>query len=314
VSRGRKANPALIGVFVLGAAALAVAGVVVFGSGRFFRKQVDMVCYFSGSVNGLNPGAPVKFRGVPIGTVSEIRFRLPPPELFASPAQLRIPVWIQLDETKLSEFRGAARELTRERLDQLIDAGLRAQLQTESYVTGVLYVGIDFFPGSPVVLMREERPDFLEIPTMPTTLEQAFENFTKVMARVDKLDIEGLMDSLRHAVDGVDGLVRSPEIQPTLETLRATLTSIQGVARSLEPTVGPTMKNLQATTLQARTSLAALDQTLARVSTLVDPQAPLAVELTRTLTDLGEAARSVGSLADYLDRNPNAILTGRPGS
>ena len=313
MSRGRKANPALIGVFVLGAAALAVAAVVVFGSGRFFRTQVELVCYFSGSVNGLSPGAPVKFRGVPIGTVSEIRFRLPPRRL-ASPARMRIPVWIQIDETKISEVRGAALELTRERLDQLIDAGLRAQLQTESFVTGVLFVGIDYFPGSPVVLVREKDSGVLEIPTMPTTLEQAFETFTKVMARVDKLDIEGLVDSLAHAVDGVDGLVRSPEIQQTLETLRATLASVQGVARSLEPTVGPTMKNLQATTLQARTSLAALDQTLARVSTLVDPQAPLAVELTRTLTDLGEAARSVGSLADYLDRNPNAILTGRPGS
>lgn len=313
MSRERKANPAVIGLFVLGATALALAAVVLFGSGRFFRRQVEVVCHFSGSVNGLNPGAPVKFRGVPIGRVSEIRFRVPPPAR-DTPAEIRIPVWLAIDETILSELTGERVTLTRDRLARLVAAGLRAQLQTESFVTGVLFVGVDFFPDSPAVLVRADEPDVLEIPTLPTTLEQAFEAFTKVMARVEKLDIEGLVDSLRDAVDGVGALARSPEIGQTLEAVRTALATVDRVGGSLQPALGPTLGDLRAAAAEARTSLAGLNEAVSRLTVLLDPNAPLAVELRRTLTDLGEAARNVGDLADFLGRHPNAVLTGRPAS
>lgn len=312
MSRERKARPAAIGLFVLGAAALALTAVVVFGSGRFFRRQVEAVCYFSGSVNGLNAGAPVKFRGVPIGRVSEIRFRVPPPAL-ASPAELRIPVWLAIDETTLSELTGDTVALTRERLDRLIAAGLRAQLQTESFVTGVLYVGVDYFPDSPAILVQAGDETVLEIPTLPTTLEQAFEAFTKVMARVDKLDIEGLVSSLRETVEGVGELARSPEVGRTLEALRATLVTLDQLGQSLRPGLAPAVQDVRTTTGEMRTVLVRLNETIARLGMLLDPQAPLAVEASRTLAELGAAARSVASLADFLDRHPNAILTGRPG-
>jgi len=96
MSRGRRANPALIGAFVLGGVALASIVVVVWGSGRFFRETRSLVCYFSGSVNGLNAGAPVKFRGVQIGSVTDIRFRLAEATA-VSPEEFRIPVWFEVD-------------------------------------------------------------------------------------------------------------------------------------------------------------------------------------------------------------------------
>jgi phospholipid/cholesterol/gamma-HCH transport system substrate-binding protein len=312
VSRGRRGNPELIGLFVLGAAVLAVGAVVVFGSGAFLRRQQQMVCYFSGSVNGLSQGAPVKFRGVPIGTVSDIRFYVPPADV--SPAALRIPVWIEIDLSRLSELRGGPAEITLARLRELIEAGLRAQLQTESFVTGVLYVGLDYFPGTPVVLESPPDSGVFEIPTLPTTLEQVFQTLQRVMARLDHADIEGLIASAQKAMDGVGRLASSPAIEETLTSLRATLASVRGVTDALEPAVGPAVKGLDATSTQARASLVSLDRTLDRLHALLDPQAPLAVDLVRTLNDLGEAARSIRTLADYLDRNPNAVLTGRPGS
>jgi len=311
MSRGRHANPTVIGAFVLGAAVLVVVGMVVFGSGRFFRQEIEAVCYFAGSVNGLNTGAPVKFRGVPIGTVREIRMRLPPPEE-KSPEELRIPVWIAIDLKQLAELRGQHVEVDRTRLDTLIAAGLRAQLQTESFVTGVLFVGLDYFPGSQVVLELPPDSGVLEIPTMPTTLEQAFEEITKVMARLDAVDIEALVTSIRHAADRIGHLAASRDLEETIVAFRDTLHSIQDVSRSVQPTLNPTLKDLQATTVRLRTTLAQLDDTLGRLRTVIDPQAPLAVELNRTLIDLGDAARRVGTFVQYLERNPNALITGRP--
>ena len=314
MSRGRRANPALIGAFVLGGVALASIVVVVWGSGRFFRETRSLVCYFSGSVNGLNAGAPVKFRGVQIGSVTDIRFRLA--EVTAvSPEEFRIPVWFEVDLKQLSDLRGGRPvRLDRARIDELIAQGLRAQLQTESFVTGVLFVGLDFFPGSPIALVHGDRPDILEIPTMPTALERASQTISKLAARIENLDIEGLVRSVTEAVDGVNALVRSPEVVRTITAAREALVSVRQLGDSLTPGVRPMMKGLDATSASARASLQRLDAALADLQSLINTQGPLTVELTQTLIDLGDAARSVRDLASYLDRRPNALLTGRPGS
>jgi ABC-type transporter Mla subunit MlaD len=312
VSRGRRGNPIVVGAFVLGAAALAIAAVLVFGSERFFRHEVTLVSFFSGSVNGLVVGSPVKFRGVPIGSVSQIRLGVPG----ASEANVRIPVWYTVDLDTISGYQGRTFRLDRQRLDELIAAGLRAQLQTESFVTGVLFVGLDFFPDSPVVLELTGQPEVLEVPVMPTTIEKAIQTFDRLVKRVETLDLEGLIASARHALDGVDNLARSPKVGDALDGLREALASICRVTDALEPGVTPTMKGLDATLAQARQVLIRvepqLDQTLARAQELLGSDAPLAVGLASTLADLSEAARSIRDLADFLDRHPNAILTGRP--
>src|SRR5438876_1784261 len=313
MSRGRRANPALIGAFVLGGVALASIVVVVWGSGRFFRETRSLVCYFAGSVNGLNAGAPVKFRGVQIGSVTDMRWL--EEATATTPDELRIPVWFDIDLKQLADLRGGrAVRLDRARLDELIAQGLRAQLQTESFVTGVLYVGLDFFPGSPIVLVNAERPDIFEIPTMPTALERASQTLTKLAARIEKLDIEGLLRSIGDAVDGFNLLVRSPQVDRTLVAAREALTSVRQLSDALKPGLQPMMANLGATSDGARASLKHLDATLTDLRSLIDTQGPLTVELTQTLIDLGDAAPSIRDLASYLDRNPNAVLTGRRGS
>lgn len=309
MSRGRKANPALIGAFVLGAIVLAVLAVAALASGRFFAQRQRFVCFFSGSVEGLNPGAPVKLRGVQIGEVTEMLLRYREEE---DVSLSRIPVFIEIDAKRLAQL-GATRAIgvDRQRFETLIQQGLRARLETQSLVTGVLYVGLDFLPDTPVVRMLPQDGPDLEIPTIPTTFEQVFANFEKVMRRLDSLDIEGLVASARGALDGVNRLVRSPELDQAIAELHQTLASIHRVTGSLEPTVQPTMKDLRAALAEAKVSLESLNQTLASLRGLLDPSAPLVVDFSSTLTDVGDAARSVRALADYLDRKPNSIITGR---
>ncbi len=314
MSRGRKANPALIGAFVLGAAALTIGAVGVFGSGSLFRKAQRYVCYFSGSVNGLNIGAPVKFRGVTLGAVTDIRLQLAEVPLDVMQGEIRIPVYIEIDETLVAELGGRAVGVDRERLDRLIEAGLRARLQTESFVTGVLYVGLDYTPGSPVILNLPKDSGILEMPTLPTTLEQAFQTFTHIMHRLNGLDIEGLLTSARDAFASVDTLARSSKIEETLTTLDQALAAVRDAAQAVAPKVGPALGDVNEVADQATRTLERLDTTLRRFETVLDPSAPVVVELTRTLTELGEAARSVRELVDYLNQKPNAILTGRPES
>ena len=144
-------------------------------------------------------------------------------------------------------------------MDELVKAGLRAQLQTESFVTGVLYVGLDFVPDTPATLEFPEARDNYEIPALPTTIERAMQTFDKLMKRLEHIDIEALFAQARSALEGVDKLARSPRVDDALVGLRETLASVRKVSDRLQPAIGPSMEKLDATTVQARTSLASLD-------------------------------------------------------
>jgi paraquat-inducible protein B len=303
----------VIGVFVLGAVALGAGVVVVWGSGRLFRQTVTFVSYFSGSVNGLNLGAPVKFHGAQIGSVTQIRSRLAQAATIR-PEEFRIPVWFDIDVQELSELGGRPVELDRARVDELISQGLRAQLQLESFVTGVLYLSLDFFPGLPVVLVHADHPEIFEIPTVPTALERVSQVMTKFMTQIEKVDIDAAVHSITEAVDGVNGLVRSPEVNRAVVAAREALESIRRLSDAAEPRVQPMMRSVEAAGAGARDSLQHLDAALVDLQAMIDTEGPLSVELSRTLVDLGDAARSVRQLASYLERNPNALLVGRPGS
>src|SRR6266481_2035144 len=139
---GKRVNPALIGAFVLGAIGLIVTAVVIFGSGRLFRKSHEFVIYFGGDINGLRVGAQVKFKGVEIGQVKKIRLRLEQDvnrQNGTLKADVRIPVIIELDEEKILAHGGSAVDLSDPHtVPNLIREGLRAQLGSDSFVTGPL--------------------------------------------------------------------------------------------------------------------------------------------------------------------------------
>ena len=315
MSRSKRASPTLIGLFVVGAMALALAGLVIFGSGKIFRRTEQFVAIFSGSVNGLSVGAPVKFRGVQVGSVTSILLSLPGMTL----PDLRIPIFFDIDRDTILKLGAMVNPADPSALAALIDQGLRAQLQLESIVTGVLFVELDLFPNSQATLFLPKNSGYLEIPTMPTLLQEASQTAADIVAKLRDADIDGLVNSLRDAARGVDNLAGSPELRQTLVAIRDALTTTRETLVEVKPRIAPLAGRFDSGVARLETTLERLDQTLGSVKAslgsfdnLVDPQAPLVYQLTTTLADLAEAARSIRQFADYLDRNPNALLTGRP--
>jgi paraquat-inducible protein B len=321
VSRSKRASPTLVGLFVLGALALAVAGVVVFGSGKLFRRTERFVAVFSGSVNGLSVGAPVKFRGVQVGSVSQILLSLPGMTL----PELRIPVFIEIDQTTAERLGAMVNPADPTTLAALIEQGLRAQLQLESIVTGVLFVELDLFPNAPAIFYLPRDSGYLEIPTQPTLLQEASQTAADLVAKLRDIDFEGVMTSIRDAARGVSELTDSPELRQGLTSVRETMVSARSTLATanqtlaeLRPRIAPLVGRVDGGVVRLQQTLERLDRTLGAVettltgfNTLTDPRAPLVYQATTTLAELSDAARSVRQLADYLDRNPNAILTGR---
>jgi len=311
VPMGKRANPALVGSFVLGGLALAVAVIATIGSGKLFRHTQRFVVYFDGSVNGLRTGAPVEFRGVPIGTVTEVRLKLPAQRL----EDKRIPVLIEIDEDRLREL-GENRPLARDQelADGLIAQGLRAQLELQSLITGVLYVGLEMMDGSPATFALPPGSGYREIPSLPTNLEQARAKLDEVLTQLAKLDVEGVGRSVTAAADGVARLASSPDLKAAIISIRDAAVAVRVTVGSVDSQFGPVAANAKKRLDDAERSLKRLDTVLDNVTALTDPTSPLADGLGGAITELSGAARAVRRLAEEIARNPNIILTGRTES
>jgi paraquat-inducible protein B len=325
----KQASKTLIGAFVLGALVLVVAAVVVFGSGKFFRKVNKDVMFFEGSVKGLQIGAPVMFRGVQIGHVTDVVLELNAKELTAY-----IPVYTEIYPQKIVPL-GGDHVYDQRYLQALIEKGLRAQLQLQSFVTGQLMVNLDFYPNTPIRLVGLEKK-YPEIPTVPSSLEQ----LTK---RLEQLPLKEIADRLNETLAGINRLVNSRELQTSIASLDQLLKNTDALVKNLNAEVGPLASDIKGTTDAARSAfaqaertlrfdegapgqiasgiketLSAAQATLKETNTAVEningiavQNANLGYEISRTLDQISELSRSIRVLADYLERHPEALLRGK---
>ena len=300
-----KESPTLIGAFVLGGIALGLAGLVIFGSGKFLQQRAKVMMYFQGSVNGLSVGAPVKFKGVPIGQVSNIGLVIDEAEKIVA-----IPVIAEIDKGKLATDMGREVHLSEERIQELVEAGLRATLESQSMVTGLLFVGLDLDPSSDATVLPVDTP-YPQIPTLPSTLEQFSETLTEVLKQVREVDLVKLMDGVTKTVDGMQKIVNSPEIAETLEELDATLHATRQVAEQINQAVGPVSEDLSDAAERASQLLKSLQKTVNRTNQLLQPNAPLVYQLQESIREIGAAARAVQELASMIDEQPTVLLYGK---
>jgi paraquat-inducible protein B len=303
------------------------------GSGRLFRQTREFVLYFDTSVNGLRVGAPVKFKGVEIGAVKDIRLQMEKGQVN------KIPVIVEIDLEKLTS-RGASGEIAVNPpafAQRMINMGLRGQLLMESLVTGLLYVGLDLFPNSPVRLLQTggDHYQYIEIPTTPTTLEQAQDAATRIIAKIEELDFKGLTKSLTETVDGMNRLVNAPELKESLRSLQQAmpkvdeaLVSMRKAAASLDGSVVRLTANLEGTSEATREAMQqatiALKQTdgalkaaeavMASVNDTIDQDSPTFYEFRRGMKEIAAAARTLRLLSGYIERNPRALIFGKPES
>jgi paraquat-inducible protein B len=310
----KKANPTVIGAFVVGAVVLGVAAVLVLGGGTLFHRTHPYVLYFRGDINGLAVGSPVKFLGVRVGSVKSIRLRITPEG--ASPI---IPVTIVLDEDVIERKSGVDMTFETSKFERMVDQGLRARLEMESLVTGQRYVALLIDPSAPLERLALEDMD--EIPTMPATLEEMHRKVEQFLAE----DLEVTVKELGEAASALRTMLASPDAQEAPATIVRALDSLDSLATTLEAQVQPigarveqvgdeltqTLASLQAAAERTQEVEGELSLTLSTTRGLLSPDSPLAVQLQATLQEFAAAARSLRSLAELVERDPSALLRGK---
>jgi paraquat-inducible protein B len=312
-----RANPTLIGAFLLGAIALVVTGLMVFGGGRFFTEKVNYVAYFPETVSGLNDGAPVNFRGVKVGTVHRIEVQFDAQDL-----SVRIPVYLQLERRRIREIGGTIPEINF--IPELIGRGLRAQLQLQSIVTGQLSVQLDILPNRPARYV-DPVGEFPEMPTIPSSMQE----FTET---IESLSIQDMVNDARQVLAGLKTLVNSPELAEILTGVNEFVNSgellglvthtneaiddVQALVSNIDGRVGSLSTSAELTLAEVNETLDGVQKTLdaARQSLAIAAEgSPMRYEFEKMLGELTAAARSIRLLAEYLERNPDALVRGKPG-
>ena len=345
-----RASPTVIGAFVLGAALLSVVALLVWGGTGFFHTKLDYVLFFDSAVTGLQKGAPVMARGVRIGEVTRVQIRWGTP---------LVAVYITVAPELV---KGVQPKDVRAQLAEAVKKGLRAQLQTQSFVTGVLFVALDAAPDTPIVL-RYLEPDIPELPTIPTDVEMWMAKLEKVVNIVSHLPLEDIGRATSAALTETVRLLRSPEVgqalkgtdalvtetrtlvrkidnltstvtaqvEPLAGDARATLAAAKAamgdVPRLIEDTrrlivkvdtrVDPLLGSLQRSSEvaqgaleQARVTLDQASVTLGGVDGVLNQNSAIGYELAQALRELRHTARALRSLADYLERVPDAPVYG----
>jgi len=250
------------------------------------RPPVFYRVEFARNARGVAAGTPVELEGTAIGEVTEARLIFDPQrrELRTVATLALDPSVVEVTGVPRSEVAARRRALTRG-LDSLIAGGLRARLVSSSLLTGQKLIALDVVPGAPPVRTREIA-GMTQIPTAPAA------------------DIDDILASVQSTVRHIDRATAGPELAHALKSLDSTLSRLDELTASLEPQVHALVASLQATS-------ESLQQAAEAASGVLGANGPQSVDLPRLMRQLGDAARSVRELADYLDQHPEALLRGR---
>ncbi|EED32434.1 paraquat-inducible protein B [gamma proteobacterium NOR5-3] len=311
----------LVGAFVVGALIIAAAGALFFAGGGLGSERSKVVMVFDGSLRGLTIGAPVALRGVTIGQVTDIDLILD-----SDRASVTMIVEAEIDPASM-QLVGSVTESI---LDELVSRGLAAQLNTQSLLTGLLYIQLDFQPDkeSSVSSINSPHP---QIPTIPTELEQ-------IRRSLESIDYAAIADDVERIATGLDTLLNSTDMQELPGSMRSSLAALEKASNSLTTTLdanSPALAEfldegtttirtlndqLPAITGSIQSSLARLDEALVSANTslkgleqTVAPNSPPRRQLSEAMQEVTLAARALRSLARSLEEHPEALLRGRQG-
>lgn len=315
----------MIGAFVLGIVAL-----LAFGGVSFFSKPQRFVVFFDESIHGLDLGSPVKLRGVRIGRVVDLNVRYE-----AESNHSVVAVVCELNRNMVTDAKGVQLDVSsRAELEKLVQRGMRAQLGVLGLATGLLFVELDFIDPTGDQAPPVTHPKYVVVPAMPSAISEFTSNLTEILTKVKMIDfagisaeLKGLLADTRKQLNGMDlkgtvaqwqktgaqfeTLAASPEIKATFVNLNTAIDDLRGVLAHLDAQVGPAGKELTATLTQAKVTLETFSATATAAHRFIAAQSGLGDETTRTLEQLRSAAEAVQRLADFIERNPQALISGK---
>lgn len=303
-----EARYARVGAFVFGGIALAVVGALLIGGGALFRRPLIIETVFDESVQGLEVGSPVKLRGVKLGAVSSIGFVGDSYVLDDSPdaVKQRNAVLVRMEiHSRLDGL--SSRVAQEESVRMQVEKGLRLRL-TPLGITGTSFIQADYVDAAknpPLTLTWT--PDYVFVPSSPSTISQLSSAAERLMSRIDKLNVENLLTNFDKVLASLNVALGEADVVGARKSVGELLTELRNTSSEARKAI--VGADLRGTSRDARNSLAQMDATLARVQRLLDASDD---DLAATLDNLRVASENLRETSETARAYPSLLLFGAP--
>jgi len=308
-----------VGVFVLVSASLVFGGVIALGSGRFFRDTQVIETSTSDSVEGLQVGSPVKYRGVPIGEVSAISFadRLyPRPDDGSLQFDYASPVVIRM-KVRVDVFGPEQSELFTKDIERGVAQGLRARMRSAG-LTGGMFIELDM--ADPAV-HKAYAPAFASahpyVPSAPSRFDEVLATLERVSAKLGAIDFEKIGGGFKDAADKLNALLGDrvgsllADADGFISELRSSNAALQRLL--VDPRLDRALDNAASITTDLRTSLPRAVREYgelgANLNAVISNEE---YDLRRLLGALRETAENLEAVSERARHDPPQLLFSRP--
>jgi paraquat-inducible protein B len=308
----KKISNAGVGAFVLCAVLLMVLALMALGGKSLLSSNnEEYILYFDGSVNGLSIGAPVVFRGVPMGSVSKIS--LVPNRKEGRGILISVRVRLSPDAFSGRASQEAVPLSIRHRLfKNMVENGLRAQLQLNSLITGQYRIDLDFYPATTPTYYSSNRD--MEIPTIPSPLDT-------LSRTLENLPVKEITETLSRSLTALNSMLKNEDLQASLKALRTLLEESTSLISSVRGSINTSSKELPQTIVAFRTAMndmsaaaKSLEAAMNNTRDLTATNSPTVRKIHQSLQEFNSAARAMRELANTLERHPESLILGKGGS
>lgn len=256
-----------------------------------YSTKLAFVTYFESSVRGLSHGAPVEFFGIQVGTVSSVALELDP-----ATGSARVRVRLEVQPERIMSEDEVKTDDTMDGTRRLVQRGMRAQLQTASYLTGQRVVALDFVPNARPADVVMEGGDIV-LPSQGGGLDNILVAAADIAGKLDRLPFDQIGQNL-------NGVLRSTT---------GAMNSVQDLVKRADAGLMPTLRRLPEITAGLQDAVAKAGRTFGSIEASYGNNSQFQRELERAMVQVGDTARSIRLLADFLDRHPEALVRGRGG-
>ena len=269
-----------------------------------FSRKIPFVTYFSSSVSGLSKGSQVQVFGIQIGTVTDVNLIMLPGH---TGARARVAFEIQPERV----FSGNNQEINSDPeqvTTSLVQQGMRAVLESSSFITGQKAVALEFVPDVPQAAVTHEG-EALVLPSQGGGIDNITSSLSDIATKLDHIPFEEIGENLNDALRSVSQTVSGPDVKNALHRLSDTLGDVQHLVRHADQGLTPMLQRLPQISAELQQAVTHANAALGEAG--YGGNSDFQHNVSRVLDQVNDAARSIRLLVDFLDRHPEALIRGR---
>ncbi len=270
-----------------------------------YTQRLEFVSYFTSSVAGLAPGAPVQVFGITVGNVTSVNLEFNP-----STAKARVRVGFEIQPERLQAVGVKSQQSPEDITRHLVANGMRAEVQTASFITGSLLLSLEFPPNpAPAEVTREGNA--LVLPSQGGGLSSLTTSLSDIAQKLDALPFAEIGDNANKLLVSMNTVVGGAETKRAISSIATTMADVQALVKHADSGITPLMKRLPEISATLQQTLNNANRLVASANTGYGDNSQFQRDLSRLMSQLNDAARSVRLLADFLDRHPESLIQGR---